>query len=482
MDGHAHDDPERAETDAPDHGELSNDAKAVDTETHEVRSADETEAECPPEVEPVRAAINDLAARLRQQARIVRHEPIPFGNDDFVNDMIRAADIDNGRATRGTLAALLVDITNSGRLRDARAHGLKGKRWEWFAHRISGYRKTAAHDLYDLEDYALVILEGCETEQRKVKNAIYRYPTWQKLLQTYRPKPPNDDGEDSDPDESDEDEGLAGGVPTSTQENQQATIDLMAEQLAVATQQREEQETASANERSEFEVERERLKRDIAELTSERDQALQALAQALAEIEHLKSGIAPEPVPEDPPVTDDPVEPATTPKRGPGRPSTKPAGHFAASEAQIELLLAIERGDGPGGHDARTVAATFRKDWIDGNGAMTRLGRTVLALNRPPEESRAARDFSPQARDRNANEEAELLEALRNRTKATPAPLKQAEYLALKLIHNPDVWAKVDPAMKAALLEKQLIRGTDQDPETTPAGREAIERYERPLA
>jgi hypothetical protein len=212
----------------------------------------------------------------------------------------------------------------------------------------------------------------------------------------------------------------------------------------------------------------------VTQVTGEQREIVRQLAaeleQAVAEIASLK-GVKPAPVEAAP--VDEPEPPA---KRGRGRPNTGP---IAASPAQIELLLAIERGDGTDGQNKRTVTAAYKKDWIDGDGEkLTRLGRMALGMNRSPEEFRV-RDFTAQARAKAAAEKAELLEALRNRKKASPVSLSKAEYLALKLIYNDDDWAKVDPAMKAALLEKRLIRGTDRDPETTPAGLDALERYER---
>ena len=68
-------------------------------------------------------------------------EPGVFGNDPFINELVREAEQDNIRKEQGTKVALFVSLSHAHRLKQASEHGLQGARWEQFGHQISGFKK-----------------------------------------------------------------------------------------------------------------------------------------------------------------------------------------------------------------------------------------------------------------------------------------------------------------------------------------------------
>jgi hypothetical protein len=260
-----------------------------------------------------------------------------FGNDPRLESLVDAADVDNLTKERGTKAELLVWLRHAERLRIAMdEYCLTGGRFEQFGKRITGLGKSTIYKLQRLDQHAQPVLDRCASDRAVAiaKGKSYDYPTWNKALGWFTPKKPrpDEDVDHDDPDDLDaeHEEGMMGGAAVHTLETYAQTVDDMAAELTIATENlqatKKELEAALASPNPAQAEVLQQMTGEIQHVRSEWKNAEQQLEDALARIAALEAelgearaiiaGIHEAPEPETTPA------PEPTPE---GKPAKKPA-------------------------------------------------------------------------------------------------------------------------------------------------------------
>jgi hypothetical protein len=214
------------------------------------------------------------------------------GNNPAIQAIINAAQADKALIARANLVMqqasrelLYAHLRHAEKLWELlNEHHLAGPRFKAVAFEATGYGEKKCHKLarlYECRDGVEALYEG-HAQSAAARGEDYVYPSWTKALAKFTPKkPPQDDADDDDEESDDDDEsgdgddeGLAGAVPKVTESNQQAAIDLMAEQLTTAAEQR-----ATAEQR-------------VVELEARIEEIQAAQAGPQAEIDRMRAGTA----------------------------------------------------------------------------------------------------------------------------------------------------------------------------------------------